>query len=192
MRTHYDTEQNFWAAAATFLIIAALLISAWAVDSHGRQANNHTEPLPEQVTRLDGYSYLMPMTRDPNTVCKVGSTQTVRPVKRLDVTYVECNLDQTWNDKREASPNYGESLGRVLTAPWFYGPAGLLLLASLVPIAVESRRVIRNRRATKRQTRITAETKRDELAAAYARGTIDDIEYEQGLERIFPSLKRSV
>lgn len=196
----------FWSWFATSFVV--FWIVAGIIDGQGRKDNSHTGAVPADVTQLSPSAYLVvnrsvtgqqlcgPYGIDSRNDQNSGpiETKAIRGLKNS--VFVQCARNQSWNDHRPKSVNYSAAMKQTITAPlWISIETGVfafLMFVSPLPKWLEERkRRRRNKReaATREQRdKINAETKRKELRAAYARGEINDLEFEQGLDRVYKIL----
>lgn len=200
-RTTLGYGTRFAEAFTVWIVVAAMAlpIAAGVVDSSGRD-DTHFGAVPAGAVALSADSYLI---RDPaqmtlaQRICHpdTGGVESISPVPDLDgQLYVECTADQTWNDKREGSPNFANAMGRVILSPlvWAIG-AGTLLLFAFLNMGPPTRRKRqlkreerRRARAEKKALRVEAEDRRLALAAAWAANEIDDETFDKKLSELMP------
>jgi uncharacterized membrane protein len=199
--THNEQENTtIWALIFVACSVIAFALTAVAIDTRGRQDRNHREALPANVAQLSPSAYLIgPRARvAPPQICRGSDSngtaiKTTRDVAALEhALYIECTNGQTWSDDRPRSVNFAHAMSRALVSPaWWLAEAIMLVVCGLYTAYVlagmlfERNRARRARKAERKRKAVTAEDKRRELAAAYAAGDISDIQFEQGLDRLY-------
>jgi hypothetical protein len=208
----YGFSDKFWGWMMAWFCIsaAALLIAAWPVDSRGAKEWNHPGPVPEGVVMLapDAYLFTTEARVGPAQVCRgtqgeadAKPVDTEREIDNDDIPGVDegifatCDRDQTWNDKREGSMNYGNALLTVGRHPAFMLPVGIWLMlilswgATVVFLVEKNKRSIarkkaENERKKKRVEYNTMEAEYRAIQSAYATDTINDLEFHQKVEKL--------
>lgn len=198
-RLSYGTR--FAEAFTVWIMVATMVffIAAGVVDSSGRD-DTHFGAVPSGAVALSADSYLI---RDPakmtlaQQICHpdTGGVESVSPVPDLDgQLYVECVSDQTWNDKRDGSPNFANAMGQVILSPlaWAIG-AGMLLFFAFLNVGPPTRHKRKRKREERKQARaakkalkVEAEDRRLALAAAWAANEIDDETFDKKLSELMP------
>lgn len=194
----YQQESKFWGGifGALALVAACVVVAAIPIDSQGRSPQEHSGPIPAHVFQLTPRSYLVD---DKNALgfCRGQGDPDAPPtaatvnVKRLDAFYVECAVEQKWNDPRPLSHDYGRAVVTVVTTPIVWIAAGVILFLCMLPFVGETREERRKRKRERDNARMleqraseTRDQKRTAIAGAYARGEINDLEFEQALDRV--------
>lgn len=194
----YD-QQTFLGWSYGWCVTAAavaVLICAIATDSHGRSVNNHTNPLPSGVVQISKSQYIVqPNTVPVASICR-GSTPDHDPVGKLvdlpqlrHASFVQCVKQQTWDDHRPQSPNFGRGIILTLINPaWYLPTGGWLALTTLLAGWWGIRGRARDRKLAKieaKKVSMDLEQKRRELRQAYARDEINDLEFQTAMDRLY-------
>ena len=128
------------AAARWFVpILLALVIlacSAITIGEQGIKDNQHRGPVPAGITQLKPDLYLRDGRSgvDPNSICLNGgggdpavTSVTTIPGKSVDL--IDCYSDQQWNVKAGPPRSFiPDGIVATLTAPWYWGALGGLLI----------------------------------------------------------------
>ena len=198
-------EQAFYWNIAGWLVIGAigLLIATAVVDSAGRKVDSHTGPVPATVEHLSDDTYIVERGdgMSPERLCGPGNdthggVDDVQDLPKLNATYIRCENDIHWNDHRAGSISFGHAIVKVALSPFFWMTLGGLFLISvffsLRAAAQDDRRSKAYEKERAEQMRLAKiqdakddEVKRAELVRAYAREEIGDVDFENGLNRIY-------
>jgi hypothetical protein len=183
--THVSVANRLGVASGIWATLAVItvLVSSIIIDFQGRSPRNHAGSPPAGVTQLTANSYLVDYRVALDRVCSdsYGVEESV-PVRSLPgKLFVECGYDQTWNDPRPGSPNFGNAFLRVVTNAWALLAAGVVWMVLTVALVAPT---LMQQRRDRRRRRVDAEEKRLALAEAYASDKITDVQYERGLDRL--------
>jgi uncharacterized membrane protein len=196
-----DSTERLATAMVSWIIIAAIgfLIATACVDGVGRKSWNHTTPVPPGVVELSADSYLVKAHANvafASGICRGVETGEARTGTIQDTRetngglFIHCTRAQTWNDHRAKSLNFVNSAKKVAKSGIFIGANGLYLLIWVPFIMLAFMHEQGARHRSRKQAKINAESKRKELARAYADGTINDVEFENGLDKIYKIIGR--
>jgi hypothetical protein len=200
-----DTRESavapFFVVIAIWLAVAgiSLLFASAIVDGTGRKTNNHFESKPSELITIDKTRYIV---RDrqysPEYLCGSsedthGGVTETKVISSLDgALYVACTKEITWNDHREVSGDYADAMGRVLRSEYYQIPLGALLaLGMLLPAGIARGNMVA-KRVEKKKIKADAEDMRRELRTSFAKGEIDQQEFEDGLDRIYGLAKKKL
>jgi hypothetical protein len=132
---HWYEYWGSWMFGWLCLAVTSFIIASIALDVSGRQDWNHSGRLPSDVTQLTASAYLL--DRDATTrdiqVCSdrvIGQNDPVSFTQQIDSgqTYIECSREQTWEDTRGWSRNYGETITSLIINPAWLLPVILVAL----------------------------------------------------------------
>ena len=166
-------------------------------DTRGLDTADHRGPVPADVVRLSGTSFVfLDEDRDPGAFCRDstnGVGDGIEAVKRprgLDGTYVQCEAEQHFNREGDYI-NSAEAFDQLFSwrtaiafgmlALFCFG-WGVILIVAEVAGALTQRR--RNKKQRKQEI-VGLEQRRRELVKAYAADEIDHVQFNGAMDKLY-------
>lgn len=191
---NFGTDVFGWFCAFVVVVAASFFIVTGANDSAGAKPWHHAGALPPGVGQVTADSYFLTAKAkaNPADICRESSTKSssgievsTRVESLPDTTFLRCSRDQTWNDHRPRSINFGHAAIKTLTSPfWLGGVGALFFVLSIWPVSVlllvhHGRALAaKERKREALASRKTYEKAKGALGAAWAQGKITDAEFE--------------
>jgi hypothetical protein len=190
---HFALRLFLWTVAAA----VSVAIGASSISARGSEAREHGGPVPAGVIEYTPRHYVIPdgLNVVPERICRgtdrsVSTDRPVRTVARVPrekQTFVECARSQLWNRRIMRSPTFWQGALDVVRDRRWEIPFGVLL-----PFVFPWLMWWHERRDEREEARRAAEKQdalRAALAAAYARGEINEVEFDQSLDRVMRGLE---
>ena len=191
------------------IALVVLVCSAIAIGEQGIKDNQHRGPVPAGITQLKPDLYLRDGKSgvDPNRICLNGgggdpavTSVTTIPGKSVDL--IDCYSDQQWNVKAGPGRSFiPDGIVSTLTAPWYWGLLGALLILFFpygYVLAFRKRRKLN--KALRKQQAMSLDEQRSLLVAQWVKSTdldlddpgyISDEDFETRLGQIDAKIARA-